>query len=50
VFECENPHEKAEGFHQTLKHKINKHLPEKSVNMTSLDKNWYNPAVKLKYC
>ena len=50
VYNCDSPHEKAEVFHKTLLHKINKHLPEKTVKMTSLDKNWFNPAVKLKYC
>ena len=49
LFNCNNPHEKAELFHQTILHKMNKHMPEKIVKMTSLDKNWFNPALKLKY-
>ena len=39
VYNCDSPHEKAEVFHETFIQKINKHLPEKTVKMTSLDKN-----------
>ena len=42
VYNSDSPHEKAEVFHKTLIHKINKHLPEKTVKMTSLDKRGCN--------
>ena len=50
VFTCEDPHKKAESFHTTLMHMVNKHMPEKTVNITSLDKNWFSPAIKIKHC
>ena len=49
VYENVDPHDKAQAFHQSLVHKLNKHLPEKRVKMSSLDKTWFNPALKLKY-
>ena len=38
VFKCNNPHEKAEQFNNTIVHKMNNHNPEKVLKMTSLDK------------
>ena len=49
VFENLDPHAKAEKYHETLITKLNKHLKEKTVNMTSLDKTWFSPILKLKY-
>jgi hypothetical protein len=49
VYQTEDPHGKAQNFHRTLIDTLNKHLQEKSVNMTSLDKSWFNPALKMKY-
>ena len=45
VYQCEE----AYNFHQILLHKMNKYLPEKTVKITSLDKTWFHPALKLKY-
>ena len=49
VYENQDPHEKAQQFHQTIVHILNKHLPEKTIKMSSLDKTWFNPALKLMY-
>ena len=42
-------HAKAQHFHDKILELQEKHLPMKSVKMSSLDKNWFNPSVKLKY-
>ena len=47
VFEVKDPHEKAQNFHSTLVRTLNKHLRVKSVNMTSLDKQWFTPTLKI---
>ena len=49
VFQTEDPHEKAQYFHNTLIKTLEKHLKTKTVKMTSLDKPWFNPSLKLKY-
>ena len=49
VFETEDPHSKAENFHEMLLYSLNKHLVEKTVKMTLLDKPWFNPALKMKF-
>ena len=49
VIEISDPHEKAHKFHETLTHILDKHLKTKTIKITSLDKNWFNPALKLKY-
>ena len=49
VFLVQDPHEKAYNFHSTLVTTLNKHLKVKSVNMTSLDKQWFTPTLKIMY-
>ena len=49
VYQTKDSHEKAQNFHRILLDTLNKHLQVKSVNMTSLDKPWFNPALKIKY-
>ena len=49
VFETEDPHYKAQKFHTTLVSNLEKHLKTKIVNITSVDKPWFNPSLKLKY-
>ena len=49
IFECDDPHKKVENFHQTLFYTLNKIFQEKTVKMITLDKTWFNPALKLKY-
>ena len=29
---------------------VNKHIPETRLNITSLDKKWFSPAIKIKHC
>ena len=45
----QDPHDKAQNFHETLIHTLDKYFPVKNVKMTSLDKPWFNPALKIKY-
>ena len=49
VLECENANVKTVNFHSTLTQTLSKHFKEKHVNMTSLDKKWFNPALKLQH-
>ena len=49
VISQEDPHDKASQFHNTMITLLNKHLPVKTVKMSSLDKKWFNPALKLLY-
>ena len=49
VSQCENPNDKAYNYHAYILNVLNKHLTEKTVNMTSLDKTWFTPSLKLKY-
>ena len=49
IFEVKDPHERAHNFHTTLVRTLNKHLSVKSVNMTSLDKQWFTPTLKIMY-
>ena len=41
---------KTEAFHDSIISRYNTYFPEKIVTMTSLDKPWFSPALKLKYC
>ena len=45
----EDAHEKAESFHDNLFSLLDKHFPKKTVKMTSLDKKWFNPSLKMQY-
>ena len=38
---------KAENFHITLRSKLDQYFPEKLVKISSLDKKWMNPSLKL---
>ena len=49
VTEQEDPHKKASNFHETMISLLDKHLPKKTVKMTSLDKKWFNPSLKMQY-
>ena len=42
-----NIDEKTMNFHQYLVCLLNKHFPEKYVKISSLDKKWFNPKLKL---
>ena len=37
---------KVHNFHTTLRSKLEKHFPEKIVQISSLDKKWMNPSLK----
>ena len=45
----ENAHEKAKSFHDILISLLDKHFPKKTVKMTTLDKKWFNPSLKMQY-
>ena len=47
VLQCDDANEKVNSFHETLIHILDNKLPTKTVKMTSLDKPWYSPALKL---
>ena len=46
VLECEDGHQKAKNFHNTITKLRDKYFPEKAVRMTSFDKGWMHPALK----
>ena len=46
---AEDAHEKARAFHETLTKHNDKYFPVKTVKMTTLDKPWFSPALKLKF-
>ena len=46
VIQTKNVDQKTENFHSTLRNLLDKHLPEKSVTISSLDKNWMSPDLK----
>ena len=47
VINCHNIDQKASNFHNILISALDKHFPEKTVNISSLDKKWMNPRLKL---
>ena len=47
VLDTENPHQKVENFQKYLMELKDRHIPEKSVIVTSLDKHWMTPELKL---
>ena len=49
VLNQKNAHEKAKCFHDTLISLLDKHFPKKTVKMTTLDKKWFNPGLKMQY-
>ena len=46
VFEANSANEKASNFHSTITSKLKRHFKVKHVKMTSLDKEWFTPALK----
>ena len=46
VLQTKNVDQKTQNFHSTLRNLLDKHLPEKSVTISSLDKNWMSPDLK----
>ena len=46
MLECEDGHEKARHFHETLIKLRDKHFPEKTVKISSFDKDWMHPELK----
>ena len=46
VLEEEELDRKVENFHQTLRHKLDEYLPEKTVMISYLDKKWMTPQLK----
>ena len=46
VFEEENLDKKVENFHSIITSTLNKHFPEKSITISSLDKKWMTPHIK----
>ena len=49
VLECEDGHQKAANFHDTITWFRDKYFPEKSVRMSALDKHWMHPDLKSLY-
>ena len=47
VINCSNIDEKVSTFHNVLGSTLNKHFPEKSVKISSMDKKWFGPKLKL---
>ena len=46
VINCEDVNEKVINFHETIISVLDKHLPEKTVRISSLDKKWMLPKLK----
>ena len=46
VFETQSANDKACNFHSTITCKLKRHFKEKHVKMSSLDKEWFTPALK----
>jgi hypothetical protein len=49
VFSEEDPNIKALSYHNTIMSLRDKHFPVKSVKMSSLDKKWFTPTLKVMY-
>ena len=47
VFEPEDVNQKVQNFHETLRKWLDQYFPEKIVKISSLDKKWFNPQLKL---
>merc|ERR1712129_76753 len=46
AFDNKNVDEKVNIFHECLRVNLDKHFPEKSTKMSSLDKDWMSPQLK----
>ena len=49
VLNCENVDEKVSKFHNCLGLTLDKHFPEKTIKISSLDKKWMSPKLKLQH-
>ena len=47
VILAKDPNEKVEIFHKYLRTMLDKYFPEKTINVTNLDKEWLSPTLKL---
>ena len=47
VFSPENVDEKVNNFHQYIRYLLDKYFPEKTVKVSTLDKKWMSPDLKL---
>ena len=47
VIEVKDANEKVENFHKYMRDLLDKYFPEKTVNVTNLDKEWLSPGLKL---
>ena len=47
VMQTKDVDSKVVNFHQTLRNKLEKHFPTKTVKISTLDKKWFNPSLKL---
>ena len=47
VIEAKDANEKVENFHKYMRDLLDKYFPEKTVNVTNLDKEWLSPGLKL---
>ena len=47
VLNCKNVDEKVSSFHNFLGATLDKHFPEKNIKISSLDKKWMGPKLKL---
>ena len=43
----ENIDEKVENFHQYIRYLLDKYFPEQNVKVSTLDKKWMSPELKL---
>ena len=46
VLQANDSNEKVEKFHEYLRRMLDKYFPEKTVNVTNLDKEWLSPSLK----
>ena len=46
ILSCQNIDEKVTRFHSFLRSTLDKHFPEKSIKISSLDKKWMGPKLK----
>ena len=49
VFSGDGSDDITSSFHSTMTSILDKHMPVQIVKMSSLDKKWFNPSLKLMY-
>ena len=47
VLNSKDANEKVDNFHFTLREKLDKKFPIKTIKISNLDKKWFNPSLKL---